>query len=104
MEDIFESLSKGKDYMTFSDLKEWEIIKEMEASGDMDDKLLKEILKTAGWLFHFSPAFLFRFALFCYFCLFGKSIKIFSFSSPFPYSYSHLYSHFYSHSYSYSHS
>ena len=64
MEDIFESLSKGKDYMTFSDLKEWEIIKEMEASGDMDDKLLKEILKTAGWLFLLFPP-LFCFVSFC---------------------------------------
>ena len=36
----------------------------MEASGDMDDKLLKEILKTAGWLFWLFPP-LFCFVLFC---------------------------------------
>ena len=48
MDETFATLAKGKDFITFSDLKEWQLLKEMEAVGDINDKQLKEILKTAG--------------------------------------------------------
>ena len=51
MDETFSTLAKGKDFITFSDLKEWALIKEMEAVGDIDDKQLKDILKSAGMSF-----------------------------------------------------
>ena len=51
MDETFSTLAKGKDFITFSDLKEWALIKEMEAVGDIDDKQLKDILKSAGTSF-----------------------------------------------------
>ena len=46
MDETFSTLAKGKDFITFSDLKEWALRKEMEAVGDIDDKQLKDILKS----------------------------------------------------------
>ena len=51
MDETFSTLAKGKDFITFSDLKEWALIKEMEAVGDINDKQLKDILKSAGMSF-----------------------------------------------------
>ena len=62
MDETFSTLAKGKDFITFSDLKEWALIKEMEAVGDIDDKQLKDILKSAGMSFSltiFAPLCLF---------------------------------------------
>ena len=65
MDETFATLAKGKDFITFSDLKEWPLIKEMEAVGDIDDKQLKEILKTAGKSFSLS-IFIFFLSIFVF--------------------------------------
>ena len=70
MDETFSTLAKGKDFITFSDLKEWALIKEMEAVGDIDDKQLKDILKSAGTSFSltiFVPLCLFPVLSFSFF-------------------------------------
>jgi hypothetical protein len=47
-EEIFTALAKGKEFLTFADLKEWDLLKEMKEAGDMSDSQLKDILKAAG--------------------------------------------------------
>lgn len=48
--EIFATLSKGKEFLSFAELTEWDLLKDMKAAGDMSDKQLKEIIKTAGAL------------------------------------------------------
>jgi hypothetical protein len=45
---VFEEVAKGKDYITFQDLTEWELIKGLREAGQMDDAELREILAAAG--------------------------------------------------------
>jgi hypothetical protein len=47
-EEIFTALAKGKEFLTFADLKEWDLLKEMKEAGDMSDSQLRDILKAAG--------------------------------------------------------
>ena len=77
MDETFATLAKGKDFITFSDLKEWPLIKEMEAVGDIDDKQLKEILKTAGKSFSLS-IFIFFLSTFIFLFFLSTFFKLFS--------------------------
>jgi hypothetical protein len=47
-EELFEELAKGKSFVSLQDLKEWDLIKQMTEQGEMSDKQLLEIIKSAG--------------------------------------------------------
>jgi len=47
-EELFEELAKGKSFVSLQDIQEWNLIKEMKEQGEMNDKQLLEIIKTAG--------------------------------------------------------
>jgi hypothetical protein len=47
-EELFEELAKGKSFVSLQDIQEWDLIKQMTEQGEMNDKQLLEIIKTAG--------------------------------------------------------
>ena len=48
MEELFKELGKGKKIMSFKELKNWDLLKDMKASDSMSDKQLKMIIADAG--------------------------------------------------------
>ena len=47
-EEEFEAVAKGKDYVTFADLRDWELIQQLRDAGEMSDESLREVLAAAG--------------------------------------------------------
>jgi hypothetical protein len=48
IEELFESLSGGKQMITMKDLRRWDYVKEMQEIGELSEETLVELVSKAG--------------------------------------------------------
>lgn len=47
-EAVFEDVSKGKKFISMNDLRNWDLIKQMTAAGQMNEQELQSVIEAAG--------------------------------------------------------